>query len=673
MPTLKAMFRLFDGYSTTVDKINKKTDEATNKILKASGATDNFNDELKATGASANKASGGLGKLVGTFLSLAAVKKGMDIADEFTNTGARLSLINDGLQTQAELQNKIFAAANRSKGVYSGMASAISKMGIMAKESFKSNNELIAFTELIQKSFKVGGASQTEQSSAMLQLTQAMSSGRLQGDEFRSIMENAPMIADAIAKYTGKSKGALKEMSKDGEITSDVIKNAMFMATDDINAKFKTMPMTFADVWNKIKNGATLAFAGVIDKSSKLINSDSFNAMVNNMINGLALIAGAVTDVISLVAQVGKFFSDNWSIIEPVILGAVAALLIYNSVAMVTNAITGISTFMAHVAAAAKMREAEATFAATAAQEGLNAALYICPITWIILAVIALIIIFYAVIAAINKVTGASLSATGIIMGAFFTVGAFIWNLVVGVVNAIIQYLWTKFVEPFIGIIEWVLNAANGGFNSFGGAVANLIGQIISWFLSLGKIVTKIIDAIFGTNWTDGLNSLQKSVLSWGKNDKAITISREAPELKDIGVDRWNYSDAYNKGYNFGKGIDNNVSSLMGKATDLLTGKGDKGFDMSQFGASNNPLTVKGKGKNGAVDVNMADEDLQYLRDIAERDYINKFSTATLAPSVQITFGDVHEEVDADKVAGRIKKILQEEIATAAEGAYDNV
>lgn len=661
--TLKAMFKLFDGYSNTVDKINKKTSEATDKILKASGATDNLNDGLKATGASANVASGGIGKLVGTFLSLAAVKKGMDIADEFTNTSARLSLINDGLQTQEELQNKIFAAANRSRGAYSDMSSAISKMGLMAGDSFKSNDELIAFTELIQKGFKVGGASQTEQSSAMLQLTQAMSSGRLQGDEFRSIMENAPMIADAIAKYTGKSKGALREMSKDGEITSDVIKNAMFMAADGINAKFKTMPMTFADVWNKIKNGATLAFAGVMNKSSKLINSESFNAMVNNMINGLALIAGAVMDVISIVAQVGKFFSDNWSIIEPVILGVVAALLIYNSVAMVTNAITGISTFMKHAEAAAKLRATEATFAEIAAQEGLNAALYACPITWIILAVIALIIIFYAVIAVINKVTGTSLSATGIIIGAFFTAGAAIWNVVVGVANAIIQYLWTKFVEPFIGIIEWVLNAANGGFNSFGGAVANLIGQIISWFLSLGKIVTKIIDAIAGTNWTGELSSLQDNVLAWGKNDKAITISREAPELKDIGIDRLDYTNAYNKGYTFGKGIDTKVSSV----TDLLAGKG---LDLSNFGSSNNPLTVQGKGKNGAVDVNMADEDLQYLRDIAERDYINKFSTATLAPNIQVSFGDVHEEADADKVAGRIKKILQEEIATAAEGAY---
>ena len=181
MASLNAMFKLFDGYSTTINKINRKTDEATNKILKASGATDSFNSKLKNTGSSAGIFSSGLGKVASVAALAVAAMKGMSIADEFTNTSARLNLINDGLQTQAELQDKIFAAANRSKGAYSSMADAVAKLQLNAGEQFKTNDEAIAFTELLQKSFKVGGTSGTEQSSAMLQLTQAMGAGKLQG------------------------------------------------------------------------------------------------------------------------------------------------------------------------------------------------------------------------------------------------------------------------------------------------------------------------------------------------------------------------------------------------------------------------------------------------------------------------------------------------------------
>ncbi len=661
MATLKAMFKLFDGYSRTIDKIERKTKNTTDKMLNASGATDKFNKKLRATGANANIASSGLGKLIGTFLSLAAAKKGMDIADEYTNTAARLSLINDGLQTQAELQEKIFAAANRSRGAYSDMADAISKMGLLAGDVFKSNDELIGFTELLQKSFKVGGASQSEQSAAMLQLSQAMAAGRLQGDEFRSITENAPIIADAIAKYMGKSKGELKELSAEGVITADIIKNAMFMAAEDINTKFQTMPMTFGDIWNKIKNGGLKAFNLVIQKVNKQINSEGFNKFINGFINGfytIAIVAGGLIDIIS---KIGSFFVNNWSIIEPLLWGIIGALVVYNAtmgIAWLTT-LKDIGAKVKHTAVS--WAETAALLALIAAQEGLNAALMACPITWIITGVIALIAIFYSAIAVINKLAGTSISATGVITGAFMFTAAFIGNVVIGLMNSLIQAVWTKFVEPFIGIIEWVLNAANSGFNSFGGAVSNLIGQIISWFLSLGKVVTKIIDAIFGTDWTNGLSDLQEKVLSWGKNENAITINRDAPTIKH----RFEYGKAWATGYEFGKKIEDKISSF----TDLMTGSSE-GLNIDDIGTEQNPLTVEGFGPNGKVEVDMSDEDLKYLRDIAQREYINKFSTATLAPNIQISFGDVHKEADADKVVGRIRKILQEEIATAAEGSY---
>jgi len=659
------MFQLFDGYSRTASKITKATDEATNKILNASGATDKLNKKLEATGASASTASSGLKKLVGAVASYAALTKGMNIADEYTNTAARLALINDGLQTQAELQEKIFASAKRARGSYTQMGAAISKLGLLAGDAFTSTDEIIGFTELMQKSFRLSGASPEEQAAGMYQLTQAMASGRLQGDEFRSITENAPMLAQAIATYMGKSMGELRELSAEGLITADVIKNALFMAAEDINTNFEKLPRTFGDVWTDIKNDALKAFTPVVEKVNNLINTDGFNAAIRNISKGLVILASITLGVIDAATWLGATISDNWSIIAPLIWGIVGALVVYNAtmgIAWLTTLKT-IGAKLAH--AAASWAETAAILALIAAQDGLNAALAACPITWIIMGIIVLIAVFYAAIAVINKLAGTSLSATGIIMGTFAVALAFIFNLFVGAINAILQLIWTRFAEPFLGIIEWILNATQGGFDSFGGAVANLIGNIISWFLSLGKVVTKIIDAIFGTDWTSGLSSLQDKVLQWGKNEKAITINREAPTINK----RIEYSAAWATGYNLGEKIEDklSLSNLLGS----LPGVDDsKGFDLSEFGTANNPLTVQGTGSNGKIKAEMSDEDLKYLRDIAERDYINKFSTATLAPQIEIKFGDVHEEADVDKVAARLRKILREEIAVAAEGDY---
>ncbi|RDA73744.1 tail tape measure protein, partial [Hafnia paralvei] len=194
------------------------------------------------------------------YLGFQALRTGIEATDNYTNQNSRLALINDGLQTQAELQNKIYQAAQRSRGAYGETVSSVAKLGLLAKDAFSSNNETIAFAELMNKSFKISGASISESTNGMYQLTQAMAAGRLQGDEFRSVMENAPMLAQAIAKYTGKSMGELRKMSSEGEITANIIKNSLFSMADDINKKFATMPMTFETAWTRIKNQTVATF-----------------------------------------------------------------------------------------------------------------------------------------------------------------------------------------------------------------------------------------------------------------------------------------------------------------------------------------------------------------------------------------------------------------------------
>lgn len=320
------------------------------------------------------------------------------------------------------------------------------------------------------------------------------------------------------------------------------------------NVKYDDATSALASLGRTINMGLSGVVGSVVNVVTRHMNDFTAGlqgdaSQIQGIFGGIGLVAGII----------GRAISDNWSIIEPIMWGVIAVLSVYagylaltNGIELISKGIKIASCVAAYAHAAATGIEVTATAAATAAQYGFNTALLACPITWIIIAIIALIAVFYMVVAWINKIQNTSISATGIICAAFAFAGTVIWNTVIGILNAIIQSAWSTFVEPFLGIIEWVLNATNGGFDSFGGAVANLIGQIISWFLSLGKVVTQIIDAIFGTDWTSGLSSLQDSVISWGKSNTAITIDRNAPELNG----RIAYSDAINVGYQFGQGID---------------------------------------------------------------------------------------------------------------------
>ncbi|MCI6691446.1 MAG: tape measure protein [Clostridium sp.] len=625
MATLKAMFKLFDGYSITIDKITRKTDEATNKMLKASNQTDKFNEKLNKTGNSSSFLSSGLGKLAGTVLTITTALKGMQLSDELTNTNARLNLINDGLQTQAELQEKIYASATRSRGAYMDMAGAISKMGLLAGEAFGSNDELIAFTELVQKSFKVGGASQTEQSSAMLQLSQAMAAGKLQGDEFRSIMENAPMIAQAIANYTGKSKGELKELSSEGLITADIIKNAMFNASDEINAQFKQMPMTFADVWNKIKNGLLSAFTPLSQAFSNIINSESFMSVINALIIGVNILGSALGGLIDLIVS-------GWDIIGPFIIALSTVIL----GAIIANLWAMVAPIIAQAAAWALAN---------------------APIIMLI----ALIVLIAQTLASLGVTFEDVFSFVGGLLGVFagyfYNQFVYIWNTVAAFIN-------------FFG------NVFNNPVASVQALFYDMAVNILGFIEGIAQGIEDLINKIPGVevSITSGISNLKNNLAS-----KSASIKSEAGLVEYVKTKEFmNYSSAASTGSGIGKNIYSKIegalSGISNKFSSLTSGttsSGVSGFGgLGDLGTSSNPLSVEGTGKNGALDVDMADEDLKYLRDIAERDYINKFSTATLAPNIQMSFGDVHQEADVDKVAARIRKVLREEIAIASEGDY---
>ena len=599
--------------------------QVTRNIRQSTQAEQQLNASIRGGNDALDDMVGKAKNLAATIGASVGLKKLIELSDQMTSTTARLNFIVDDGGSVEALEAKIMASAQRSRAAYLDMASAIASMGANAGAAFTSNDELIAFMEQVNKQFVIGGASAQGQAAAMLQLTQAMAAGALRGEELNSILENAPGIARAIEQYMGIAEGSIKSYAEKGAVSATVVKNALLSIADETNAKFNGMAMTWGQVWTQMGNIA-------LKVTQPLLTA----------INWLA---------------------NNLSVIGPILLGLGTAFLVFQVAAHWTQ-IAAVATAAYH--AVVNLLSigfgvlTGNTAAASAAVFTFNSALLASPITWIIMLIAVVIGLLYGVVAIINKVTGSSISATGLICGAIAVAGAFIGNTVIGLLNALIQYIWAIFVAPFLGIVEWILNVCNGGFNSFGDAVANLIGQIIGWFLNLGKVVTTIIDAIFGTNWTAGLESLQSSVTAWGKNENAITLDKNAPTIDY----RFEYGDAWAAGNDFGKGIDAKIGGMFNTG-----GLGDSsGFDLGDIAAYTGE-TADNTGKTADA-LAVTEEQLEYLRDIAERDAINRFTTAEVKIDMTGMTNRIDGSADLDGVISQLTEGFTEALVTAAEGVH---
>lgn len=599
--------------------------QVTRNIRQSTQAEQQLNASIRGGNDALDDMVGKAKNLAATIGASVGLKKLIELSDQMTSTTARLNFIVDDGGSVKALEAKIMASAQRSRAAYLDTASAIASMGANAGAAFTSNDELIAFMEQVNKQFVIGGASAQGQAAAMLQLTQAMAAGALRGEELNSILENAPGIARAIEQYMGIAEGSIKSYAEKGAVSATVVKNALLSIADETNAKFNGMAMTWGQVWTQMGNIA-------LKVTRPLLTA----------INWLA---------------------NNLSVIGPILLGLGAAFLVFQVAAHWTQ-IAAVATAAYH--AVVNLLSigfgvlTGNTAAASAAVFTFNSALLASPITWIIMLIAVVIGLLYGVVAIINKVTGSSISATGLICGAIAVAGAFIGNTVIGLLNALIQYIWAIFVAPFLGIVEWILNVCNGGFNSFGDAVANLIGQIIGWFLNLGKVVTTIIDAIFGTNWTAGLESLQSSVTAWGKNENAITLDKNAPTIDY----RFEYGDAWAAGNDFGKGIDAKLGGMFN-----MGGLGDSsGFDLGDIAAYTGE-TANNTGKTADA-LAVTEEQLEYLRDIAERDAINRFTTAEVKIDMTGMTNRIDGSADLDGVISQLTEGFTEALVTAAEGVH---
>lgn len=650
----------FDSIEQNIRDANDQQQRFNRSIRDGSSAADGLWQKMK-----------GIAATVGGMIGL---KQALGTSDQLTQTNARLNnaliKFDDGGSIK-ELEAKVMASAQRSRAYYMDTAAAVAKLGTNARDAFTNMDEVIAFSELVNKSFVIGGAGAQEQSAAMLQLTQAMASGVLRGEELNSIFENAPGIIQSIAKYLDVPIGQIRTMASEGQITADIVKNAMFEAADDIENKFSNMPKTWGQIWTGMKNKALFIFAPILNKLNQIANSSKFEAVSNGVIGALAAIASVATVVLDLLINGASWVVDNWSWLSPVIYGVAAALGVYYGAQLAANTVGLISKGVHIAMAGAKMIQlaatgalTAATAAETAAQYGLNAALYACPLVWIIILIIALVALFYAAVAAVNKFAGTSVSATGIICGAFMAALAFIGNIFIA--------LWNVAAEVFVLIYNLVATVANfigNVFNDPVGAVCRLFFDLADTVLGVLQALASAIDAIFGSNLAGAVQGWRDSLGGWvdetfGKGTE-VMAKMSADDLK---LDRFEYGAAFDLGYNFGEGIDSKVSGLFdGSAMDSM-GAFDIGNTLDGIYGNTGDTAGNTAAMSDALDI--TEEDLSYLRDIAEREAINRFTTAEIHVE-QHNENHISKDADLDGIMDAWANDFAEKLDVSEEGVHE--
>lgn len=635
-----------------------------------------FNQEINEGVANADNLMNTIKGAVAAYATIQTVTKALDLSDTLTSTTARLNLMNDELQTTQDLQNMIYLSAERSRGAYQATADAVSKLGLMAGDAFGSSEEIVAFMEQVNKQFTIAGTETAGIEAAMLQLTQAMGSGVLRGEEYNSILEQAPNIIQAIADYMDVPKGQLKDMAAEGQITADIVKAAMFAAADETNAKFESMPMTFSQIWTSFQNTALMAFQPVLQRMNEIANSEAFQGFVNNAIEALSMVAGIALEIFDLLVGVAEIVGENWSWLSPIIYGVAGALAVYYGAQLAANAISVISKGIHIAMAVAQMIHAAATGTLTAAtaaeiaaQNGLNAALYACPIVWIIVLIIALIALFYAAVAAVNKFAGTSVSATGIICGAFMVALAFIGNIFVA--------LWNLVVDVFVLIYNLVAEVANFIGNVFTdpiGAVCRLFFGLADTVLGILQALASAIDAIFGSNLAGSVQGWRDSLGGWvdetfGKGDE-VMAKMNADDMK---LGRFEYGAAWDAGYNFGEGIDESISNFDPSSLfDTNVPSASDYSDLSNYTAGIGDGVGDIADNTGSIadSMDITEEDLKYLRDIAEQETINRFTTAEITIE-QTNHNTVSGKIDLDGVVDGLTDAVNEAVDIIAEGVHE--
>lgn len=635
--------------TVAAEEFNQTMQQAGSPINDNIRRQEQFNQSLQNGASESSNLVSAIKRMAGAYLSIQTAGKILEMSDEITQTTSRLNMMNDGLQSTADLYNMVYVAANDARGLLGDMASVVARFGNNAKDAFSSSTEVVQFANLVQKQMTIAGASTQEAANAELQLSQALGSGVLRGDELNSIFEQAPNLIQNIADYLDVPIGKIRSMAQDGELSADVVKQAVFAATDEINANFESMPMTWGQMWTVFQNNATMAFQPVLQRLNDLANTDGFQTFTTNAINDLAVVAGVVLDIFEGIGSVGTFVSDNWQIIGPIVEGVAAALTVYYGWQLLSTS---------------------ATKAAAAAQWIYNAAMNANPAAIVAISIGALIVLI-GILA--NKFTG-----TGHIAQSVF-------GMITGGINVVIQYFknWGLTVaDIFIGI--W--NAGGACATNVEIAFHNAISHVQAlWYNMLSTALTVVSGICSALNKLPFVD-FDYSEITGAADNYASKAAAAAGNTKDYasvpaafskGVKTYDtyqkgwVDDAYTAGAAWGDGVTSKIkNTLSSKATNIPNANNYPNALASSNAATaaNTADTAKNTAKT-ANTLSASSEDLKYLRDIADREYVNKFTTAQIKVEM-INHNNVNNDMDLDGMAEHLRSKIEEEMNAAAEGEH---
>lgn len=691
---------LGERVSNTLERIDTRLDEYTAKQEAAGRAVNGHAQQAKSAAGSLEGLVSVVGRVAAALGGIAAVRGILNLSDELTQTQARLNAINDGLQTNAELNNMIFAAAQRARGSYIGMAQNVAALKAQTGEVFRSTAEAVRFTELLNKQFAISGTNASGIASTMYNLTQALATGVLRGNDLQMVLSNSPAIVQRIAKYMDVPVGKIKELAQQGKITADIVKNAIMGAGEEIDAQFEDMPMTFGQAMQKIKNVAVMAFQPIGQMIADAINSEEFESVTQSIATGIAMAARIGARGFELLGKMVRFASDNMQTIGPILGIIVGAIAAYNTIIGIATALTAAHGAVSTIAAVGEAMYAAAAGAAAAGQSAFNAALAACPITWVVAAIVAAIAVVVALIMWFHELanTGHTIfgDIAGVAMGAFAVIqnalavvaNAFImaaefivnaWNAGVFAIQNAIYTFALNAANAFNSVIDAADAAATAIANAFVAGANMAIGGINKLIAALNTIPGVNIGSVSELGEVGSVISQRIDVSGFKAPTKPSKVSFDRFETTSMGDA---FSTGFEKGASFG---DNAQGKITGAIDGLKGGLGDLmgGGDIGDLIDSNEALADAaggGSGKGGkqnvgTVDkvknVKLSDEDMKIYRDLAERRYMANVELQTLAPNISVSIPEsAAKNLTSEDVANKLKAILIEQAASHTAVAH---
>lgn len=628
MAQIREELTLIDKFSAQFTKyihLAEKAEAATQAIPKAQNQIAfrqfDIQNATDKTVQSTNTLLNRVHQLAGAYMGMQGLSLFTKTSDMLTQAAARIDRMNDGLQTTAKLQDMVFQAAQNTRTNYASMLDSVSKLGTLAGDAFSSSAEIVSFAEQLGKQFALAGTSAEGQAAAMLQLTQAMGSGVLRGEELNSVLEQAPNIVQTIADYMGTTVAGVRELASDGQVTAEIVKNAMLSAAEETNAAFEKIPMTFSQAWTLASNMAVRAFQPAMQKANDLLNSELGQKALNGLIAGFQILGNAASFAIDLIGAGAQWVADNWDLVSAILIGIGAAALVAGG-QMVAS---GIASAAAWAAA-----------------------------NWPLLLVVGSValIIFLA-----RKMGATWEEIGGVVGGVFMLMYAFAMN---------------GFIVPAQNQFAMFANFIGNLFNDPAAAVKILFLDLAQFVVDKIAIAARAIETLINkipgvkVDLTSGLTNLQNSIAS------------KTQEIKDASgwkeyVKKWDYVDyvdAWNKGAsaggNIGAGLDNfSLEGVLGGLGDGMGNISVSSPDLSSIAADTSSIKKA---------VSLSEEDLSMLADMAERQYVNKINLTSQSPVITVQGANTGStDLDRRNIADAIKRILLEQAASATTNSYASV